>query len=42
MIDRVEKDPPEDDPRDIRYLLSLTEDGWVIDAGWKTVALDID
>ena len=42
MIDRVMQDRPKDDPRDITYLLSLTEDGCIIDTGWKIVALDED
>ena len=42
MIDRVVQDRPKDDPRDITYLLSLTEDGCIIDTGWKIVALDED
>ena len=42
MINHVVQDRPKDDPRDITYLLSLTEDGCVINPGWKIVAFGED
>ena len=39
LIDHLVQDRPKDDPKDITYLLSLTEDGCVIDAGGKKIIL---